>query len=344
MQEAHIYSRRLVLPILYITVAMNSEPPMKAQKMTPQQVRSNNNVSSTDSLISRINRLRESADWWNRWYLILGAAAVVSAAVIGGTAAYFQYTAVNKARLLADAEAELGRIKEKDKDLEIATLKKSASELDKVANEARERAGKTEERAALAESHLAEAQKETAVARREAAQANAKAEGFRLDIAKANERAAEATRVAESERLARVQLEARLAPRTLTADQQKQLIAMLAPFAKTGVVVIRFGDTQEVQNIGNILASCLKTAGWTVNLSTALGGGGSVTGIVIGVRTNSDEKTHRAAKMLTSGLITIGLSAGPWNFEQMPVDRIARIGDVGGADEPIRVFIGAKPQ
>jgi hypothetical protein len=307
---------------LYIMAAIKMEPIARAQKMTPQQARSNDDRSSTDSLISRINRLRDSADWWNKWYLILGAGTVIVTALAGGTAAYFQYVAVVKARLLADAEAELGRLREKDKDLQIA--------------DARARAGN-------AEAHLAEANERTALARREAAEASAKAEGFRLDIANANERAAGANRIAESERLARVQLEIRLAPRTLTAEQHGQLVAMLSPFAKTAVAVIRFGDTQEVQNIGSSVANCLRKAGWTVNLSTALGGGGNVTGMLIGVRANSDQKTQRAAVALISGLTSIGISAAPWDFVQLAVEKITRIGDTGGADNPIRVFIGAKP-
>src|SRR6266481_3939208 len=55
------------------------------------------------------------------------------------------------------------------------------------------------------------AQKEAAEAKEAAGDADAKAEGFRLDIAKANERAAEANKVAEQEHLARVRIEEKLA-------------------------------------------------------------------------------------------------------------------------------------
>jgi hypothetical protein len=54
--------------------------------------------------------------------------------------------------------------------------------------------------------------------------ASAKAECFRLDIAKANERAAEAN---EQEHLARVQLEARIAPRGLPAEEQADITSEL---------------------------------------------------------------------------------------------------------------------
>src|ERR1035437_2503467 len=71
-------------------------------------------------------------------------------------------------------------------------------------------------------------------------------------IAEANRAAAEANRIAGTERLARLQLEVRLAPRTLTDEQQSRLIEMLSPFQKIAVDVVLFGDTYEIQSIGNL--------------------------------------------------------------------------------------------
>jgi hypothetical protein len=137
----------LILAVLHIIVAMNAEPHTRAEAMTNQQNLSNGDNSSTDSLNSRINRLRGSADWWNKGYLISVVAAVVITVLVGGFAAYFQYTAVKKARLLADSEAELGGAKENlvKADLTVA-LRQAADAID-AAREANVAAEKAHERA-----------------------------------------------------------------------------------------------------------------------------------------------------------------------------------------------------
>jgi hypothetical protein len=117
---------------------------------------------------------------------------------------------------------------------------------------------------------------------------------------------------------------------------------MLAPFSKTDVTVVLFGDTFEIQRIGNIIIACLKKAGWNVGTSVALGGGGSVTGIPIGVRSGSDKRTQEAAITLISALQSMGIGAGPWEFSQMQMPMTSLTGD-GPHDAPVKVFIGTKP-
>ena len=77
------------------------------------------------------------------------------------------------------------------------------------------------------------AQKEAAEAKGAAGDADAKAEGFRLDIAKANERAAEANKAAEQEHLARVRIEEKLAGWSVSAQAQARLIEKVRRFEGT---------------------------------------------------------------------------------------------------------------
>lgn len=137
-----------------------------------------------------------------------------------------------------------------------------------------------------------------AAAEARSAEASAKAEGFRRDIAMANERAAEANRKAESERLARLQLELRLAPRTLSDDQKTRLIAFLAPFRGIRTEIVLFGDSYEIQTIGNAIIECLQEAGWVPFPKLALGGGGNTRGIPVGVKADSDPRTKKRPKRL----------------------------------------------
>jgi hypothetical protein len=166
--------------------------------------------------------------------------------------------------------------------------------------------------------------------------------GLSADVANANARAAEANRIAESEQLARLQLEARLAPRVLTADQQERLISLLKPFFGTQIDAVTFGDTPEIGNISMTILSCLRKAGWNVNSGSAGGGALVVAGILVGVRANSDATTNNAARALFVGLQSMGIGAGPWDFDKMPSPGILFNSSVT-FQAAIRVYIGSKP-
>jgi hypothetical protein len=192
------YTRLLALLILCFITIMNASP----QNIEPKQTRSNIDNASIDSLTSRIDSLNRSADWWNSGYLLF----VTLSVILAGVTVYFQYTAVKKARLLADAQAQLSRAKEqqlsgdlKDKDLKIAGLNKVAGELNKTAEEARERAAKAEAQVASANAASKDAVVKVSAAEARIAEANRAS-------AEANARAAEANRISEAERLARLQL------------------------------------------------------------------------------------------------------------------------------------------
>jgi hypothetical protein len=129
-------------------------------------------VPDIQSLTLRAQDLTRSVDAWNTAMIwVLVLAAMAAIAVVVVTR-----IVLTRAKQLADVQEELIRAKDKQLALDLKDKDLKISE-----------AG---EKAATAET---------------------KAEGFRLDIAKANERAAEANRIAEQERLARLKLEASLA-------------------------------------------------------------------------------------------------------------------------------------
>ena len=146
---------------------------------------------------------------------------------------------------------------------------------------------------------------------------NADAVKAKSEIAKAQAQAAQANEKAESERLARVQLEARLADRKLTTEQQARLIASLRPFSGTEVDVVILGDTSEIRMIGMVILDCLQKADWIVNSGNAIGGVSIVKGILVGVRSGSNMTIADAARTFASGLQSMGIDSGPWDFDQL---------------------------
>jgi hypothetical protein len=120
--------------------------------------------------------------------------------------------------------------------------------------------GRQQERAAKAEGVIA-------LAGQHAAEAKAKAEGFRLDIAGANERAgkaeekaADAIKTAETERLARVRIEEKLAGWRFSAEAQTRIITRLKPYEKTPFDLgTDPGEIVFLETIDSLLGS----AGWT---------------------------------------------------------------------------------
>jgi hypothetical protein len=98
-----------------------------------------------------------------------------------------------------------------------------------------------------------------AEARDKAATAESKAEGFRLDIAKADQRAAEANRLAEQEHLARVRIEDKLAGWKLDASAQTRIIQKLAPFKGTP---FDLGANPSEMLFMEVVDGMLGSAGW----------------------------------------------------------------------------------
>ncbi|HTC87522.1 MAG TPA: hypothetical protein VK686_04440, partial [Bryobacteraceae bacterium] len=190
-------------------------------------------------------------------------------------------------------------------------------------------------------------QQSLASAEQHAKEADAKAEGFRLDIAKANERAASANETAEKERLARLQLEARLADRVITPDQQRRITAA---FKGQQIEVSIFGDTHEIATFsGAIVVSIAKAEDIGMTIRRPIGGSAAVHGVLVGVRPGADSVISDVAALFVRILQeTVGTGVGMWNFDELkPPSSMAAVQQVGrpinkNETAALRIFIGSK--
>lgn len=100
----------------------------------------------------------------------------------------------------------------------------------------------------------------------ETARLTAAAKGFESQIAEAKARAAEAEEKAEAERLARAKIEARMAPRRLSLEQVRALVAGLRQFAGERFWVVTQTDDRdpgsEQMVFSSQLSAILIEAGW----------------------------------------------------------------------------------
>lgn len=245
------YFLTFILLIIFTITAMNAAP----QNITDQQTRSKKDNSSIESLTSDIERLSKSADWWNNIYLVLVAVAVV----VGGFTAYFQYTAVKKSRLLADVQAELGRLEKTQKDLQIAELNHKAAELNKVADDARERAGIANESAGRANERTAKLELEASEARRKQEELALATEAARAKAAELQRQNLAIQSSVEKERTKRLELAASLLPRTFidqphATDRLKVFSGMVA--------TIEFTNDDEILSTAEQINCVLHDAKW----------------------------------------------------------------------------------
>lgn len=184
---------------------------------------------------------------------------------------------------------------------------------------------------AKANERASKAQESLALAEQHAAEANTKAEGFRLDIAKANERAASANETAERERLARLQLEARLADRVVTPDQQRRITEAFASMSGQTVDVVIVGDTPEVSRTADAILGCLKNAGVLMNVFHPFGGG-RAQGVVVGIRADTPEGDRKAGTQLVTILgETLGGGVALADFDKIAVSGTGTVGSTPGA-------------
>ena len=184
------------------------------------------NTSQIESLTKQGNSLSHEIDSWNAGYVLLGALALFVAFWIF----FAQWKIIRKGKELSGVQTDLIAAKDrqalvdsKDKDERIADARREAA----TSNEA---AGKANEAAKQADERAMEAQASLALAEQHSAEANAKAEGFRLSIASANEVAAKATAEAAK---ATLELAKFKTPRNLTKEQQERIAAKVGKFPDT---------------------------------------------------------------------------------------------------------------
>ena len=220
------------------------------------------------------------------WKLVFEICALVAVgiSVAAGAAALDLGNRINK--------SQAAQLRQFDKDLTAAKIE----------------LGEQETRAANAERDAAEAKKA-------AGDAGAKAEGFRLDIAKANGRAAEANRIAEEEKLARVRIEEKLAGWKLDAGAQQRIISKIKQYEKTP---FDLGTTPNELPFMETMDSILLGAGWTRQLPSSdnplfnllLNGKARinyVSGIYIEISVSKTAELQPAAEALTRAFMAEGI-------------------------------------
>lgn len=199
---------------------------------------------------------------------------------------------------------------------------------------------------AQANERASKAQESLALAEHHSAEANAKAEGFRLDIARANERAASANETAERERLARLQLEARLADRVILAVQEQSLKTAFARLKGQTVDVSVLGDTPEISQFSGTIMSRMRQAGVLLNATHPLGGT-IARGVLVGVKPDASPEFKQTANELVAILQqSVGGGVALWDFGELIIGGISTgSSDQGATPEgqsPLRIVIGSK--
>jgi hypothetical protein len=260
------------------------------------------NVSEIHSLTLRARDLSRSLDFWNATMIwALVFAALAAIAVVVATRVVFTRT-----KQLADTEEKLVAAKDKQLALDLKDKDLKIAELAATS-----------------------------------ASAETRAEGFRLDIAKAKDRAAQAeARAAE----ATLQLTKLRTPRTINAEQQKRISDKCKPFAG-----VRFDDAvftdPESEALLRQIEAILTTAGWEqidwkgaaiVFLRTNLPKTGlcSLEGVVIQMHPQHLSEFWKPAQDLASALKAEGIEA----------KAEAALGITNDNPMAIHVLIGKKPQ
>jgi hypothetical protein len=237
---------------------------------------------------------------------------------------------------------------------QVATLQTAAFDSQKDVAELQDTAAKQQERAAKAESNIA-------LAEQHASEANAKSEGFRLDIARANEasaqaqarvaaasaeaakateRAAEATKAAEAEKIERLKLEAQIAPRRITSDQAREVTKSCAHLRNVSVEITSYAMDAESTVLALQISRALQAAGMHVsnNISSMTVIGGFTTGIRVN-GTNDFAATIVRLALKNEG----GLTMEPSGRNQIPNPT----GGMGsfrmGPPSEVTILVGIKP-
>jgi len=178
---------------------------------------------------------------------------------------------------------------------------------------------KQQERAATAEGLIA-------LADQHAEEAKAKAEAFRLDIAKAN-------KAAEDERMARVKLQEHVAWRTIPPAEIARIGSKLSAHQGIRINVGTLAGNEEAVSFSEDIANIIKAAGWTFPGVTPYGNVG-VQRTGLRISTTRDAPSRTAAQDLKAELDELGFDP--------KYDESDKVTEGGGAG--IYVFVELRPR
>ncbi|HXA76346.1 MAG TPA: hypothetical protein VNV41_04375 [Candidatus Acidoferrales bacterium] len=198
-------------------------------------------------------------------------------------------------------------------------------------------------RASRAETHLRNANdamvsqlnSEAARARKDAAGAIERASNAEADLAASNERAAqadaraaEAEKATEEEKVARLKIQAEIAPRRVTGNQTKQLVAFLHPTGSQGVAVISMLGSPEADDFAEDIGRALYACGFGVGVTKGVW----ITPIPRPFRVvyGSDRKDD--AENINQALVKVGIASKLIVLEWAQKE-----------PDALRLFVGPKP-
>jgi hypothetical protein len=297
----------MVLILLYAPMKSNPQDTRMATNETPTTHEPSQN-STIHDLTEKRNRLQDELDWWNTAYIV-SLALTVAVVVAAGIS---QFKSITRAKALVAAQSELESEKDRQSSKELASVHGEAGK-------ANERAGKLEV---------------------QAAEASARAEGFRLDIAKAEESAKQAEARAAEANLALARFRA---PRSLSPEQNSALLAALRPFSGTRYNLFAVGGDSEIIGIANQILNCLSgnnAAGWVVTVGSGQDSAIMSSGILVELAADADTRTRGAALTFIATIRSFGFDVtGP-----LPESKGAVMGNTSrDPNAKIRIVISKKP-
>jgi hypothetical protein len=170
------------------------------------------------------------------------------------------------------------------------------------------------------------------------AQANERAKALEVQVAQANA-------LAETERLARVKIEEKLAPRTLTSEQRRSIVARIREHKGVSADLLMYGDAPEILLLGEAIGVVLAHAGWDVRGPWTTSGQ-LATGVNVGVDQRADSHHKAAAQALVEALRAERVHVDSFSFNDGEGWPNMTLGPLQGLERKrsaIRIIVGAKP-
>jgi hypothetical protein len=234
--------------------------------------------------------------------------------------------------------------------LQIAELQQQSAEARKEAEQIKANAAKARQEsdgriAALTTQgegfrlDIAKSEERTKLAEQHASEANAKSESFRLDIAKANESAKQAEARAAEATLA---LERLKAPRTLSIEQQTRIREKLRKFAGQKFDFNVYPESEPMA-LATMFDAILKSAGWeridsqsgaiVVTVAGSTAGTAYLNGVEVFVGPDNEDAIPVLAE-LASAISENGIPCIPHKLDELK----------GKTPKAILIAVGNKPQ
>lgn len=129
--------------------------------------------------------------------------------------------------------------------------------------------------------HELEGQRELNETKAVAAKANERAAQLQLEAERLHKANLELQSQVELERTARLKIEERMRPRSLSAEAIKRIIVAMRTPAEKGADVYAYPNDAEVAGIARQIVQALSAAGWRAALYEPLGGGDTVSGMLV---------------------------------------------------------------